>query len=89
MSGSTAITKSRHFVSRSVSLAHEITFEPTIGAQVYKVKTFLTKMSSYPWIFTMFAIYITGSQEGVGNLPACAAHSISKLRILNGAILEY
>ena len=48
MSGSTAITKSRHFVSRSVSLAHEITFEPTIGAQVYKVKTFLTKMSSYP-----------------------------------------
>lgn len=36
----------------------------------------------------MFAIWITGSTDASGKMPLRPAHSISKLRIRRGAILD-
>ena len=71
-------------------------------AQVFRVKTFRTngfvspaivehgynlRTSVYaPWRVTMLAIWMTGSIFGSGNTPFRPAHSMSKLKILKGAV---
>ena len=70
-------------------MLNEWTFVPTIGAHDFKVKMFLTKGSDSPCTFTMFAIYITGSWNGVGNLTPSVDTSISNERIRKGAILLF
>lgn len=81
--------KSLHSSNICCSLSKENTYVPTIGAQYLRVNTFLTKGSSSPCVLTILAIWIIGSKLANGNLPFSAEHSISKLSILNGAILEY
>ena len=56
--------------------------------QVPKVKIFRTNGCSSPRILQIFAICMTGSWSGVGNLPESERHSISKDRIRRGGFLR-
>ena len=56
MSGSQSRTKLAHFSSISPSLGTEMTVEPTMGAQVSSVNTFLMNGSFSPCLITMLAI---------------------------------
>jgi hypothetical protein len=62
------------------------TWVPMMGAQVLSVNTFRMKgwLSSVSW--HKFAIWMIESFSGVGNLPFSEMHSMSKDRILSGAI---
>ena len=77
-----------HTCNKSCSFWYDKMSQPTTGAHVLSVKTFLMKGSFSPCIITIFAIWITGSLSGSGNIPFLPAHSISKLSILSGAILS-
>mmetsp|Transcript_34757 Transcript_34757/g.82380 ORF Transcript_34757/g.82380 Transcript_34757/m.82380 type:complete len:221 (+) Transcript_34757:2231-2893(+) len=89
MSGSLAMTKSRHACSIAFSSSNECTSAPEIGAQVLRVKMFLTMGFFEPWTETQLAIWMTGSFSGSGKCPLRPAHSISKERVRSGAILPH
>ena len=77
-----------HTCNKSCSFWYDKISQPTTGAHVLSVNTFLIKGSFSPCFITIFAIWITGSLSGSGNIPFLPAHSISKLSILSGAILS-
>lgn len=55
--------------SSFLSSSKERTWEPIIGAQFLRVNTFRMKGSFSPCRITMFAIWMTGSISGLGNIP--------------------
>ena len=73
-----ACTEGEDVANERLKLSYDINKMPSAGC----------RKTGPPWRVTILAIWITGSVCASGKIPFLPAHSMSKLRIRSGAILD-